>query len=469
VKDAGVGLVGQDKFKVFDFDYLPKGLKPVAVIGDNIVNLFMESIGRIEGEINEKGIKRHKIVFKHDNREYKEGVDFKWNNKCEVQSIKEKVKAISHCWACGIYDFFFNALSYAAFKIYDAVRLPLVGLLWVLFGIWIIYKVLKAFWKIDGGDPEKLNSDFWIKEVGGKFLRAALLAAIFVLPNTSHYSLPSIISKYAIEPAALISGAFSKTITDPQDVAECEYINDDNYDMLKQHMILSETTKDEFLCILEKMNKISAYHVGLGLLLLEDAERVAQAHGHIIPDIEKLLLGFAIIVMFFILIIYIPLLYIGVFIEIGLTLMFIPLMGIAWVFPETPYYEKMKQGLVTFISNILGLIMLSVIIVVCTSLIHTTTGLFQGGENIFYKAIQTGDTSLVYNALSYSNGRFVQIMVVVIICIKLIQNASTIANEFAGVDVPNKVAGMGLLKGAWGKFKQFKSSAKRNITKRRKK
>lgn len=414
-----------------DFSYLPNAERPIALIGNNFINPFMETVAKLQVEEDEETGEKTYMILNNGQVES----NIAWNAKeCDFYDFSDIVAPLKKCWICGVYDFLFNAISSGTFRVYDNLRIPIAGLLSVILAVWVAFQFFKKFMLLDGQSPDNINTDFMIKTLGKRiFVGAVVITALFIPPD-SGFSIPGVISKVIVEPVSLLAGGYSKlvlstvsvdTSEEGSDFFDCEYEPQGNL-IDDEHRIFSKNTKKSFLCVLENMNKAIVTQMQLGLIIIQ-ASAVTES---ILPDISTLLIGLSIVLVYFLIMIWVPFSFIQSILYIGVMFLMLPLHVLCWVFPATR--SRFDKAIPKFIQEMIGLVILTIIVTLCIIMLHTIMGGYDDAGNLIISSLERGDVQSIIQKFKVTNVSYSQILFVGTLSSMLIKEASSIAGKFSG-------------------------------------
>ena len=340
---------------------------------------------------------------------------------------------LSDCYICDFVSLLLGAINSVATQSFDMMGDvgggPAISLMAIGFALWLGWHVGNYFITYKYSDPMELVTEF-----GRCAFRVTFIAAILMLPAA--IAIDFIISPIITLATELILGLVNTDVV-ADIMANNNLVGTDNFCALALNdsgisngMALSPQVLNSILCMIQAIyyEAVKGLTVGFGIFC-----QSLGAFNLIIfnmPDIGMLVIGAAIFIVFFFIVLSVSFGLVDYIVRIGFVLIMLPLLLVAWVFPITRQYTK--KGWDLFLNSLVALVAMAVAVAVLLKLLFSVLG---NAEDID-ACINEDRMNDLYHIV-YTNGLdWILFIVILFLCVLLIKSATAIANHFVSIN-PN--------------------------------
>ncbi|MCK5296412.1 MAG: hypothetical protein KAJ75_05950 [Alphaproteobacteria bacterium] len=264
------------------------------------------------------------------------------------KSVPEVIADYAPCWFCPIFDVVFRAVGTYSYRAYisvneDALMLLTVGLL-----LWFSRKSMDVI----GSVAEFDAADFW-KQITARMFAGVIAAALLMASASEVYG-------YVMSP--MIQGAvgFASAIIG----GSCDGGGLSFTPMANS--VFSEGTLNALSCIIDEMNKSVAKGVAVGWVTFIEGIKFELIPPKL-PDINSIIGGLAIMIVFFAIIIMMPFYMVDACFRLGVVGALVPMFIVAWVFPSTKWFAK--KGWAMLVNSMIVLICMCLVLGLISTMI----------------------------------------------------------------------------------------------------
>lgn len=337
------------------------------------------------------------------------------------QTLSEQIESISVCFLCDIFEFLFDSIAVAGYKILADANSLVMKYVVIFSALWIVYRVLKAFWSAQDLDP-----GFW-KDFIHTLAKLFVVTTLIAIPAEKQYSVNNLIYNQIITPIIGFSVEASKVFTDAVNDIPCRYTEKKNVDEFR---IFDETLKTTILCQMDRFSLMNGRQLLVGVLIMQDAKSKGVT-GTFIPDFHRLFIGLVIIYFVLYILWHMGLKFIDAIFAIGIFSMLLPFLLVAWVFPETSNY--FSQGFKKVLESAVTLFTLNFTVSLATGMIDANFFGFEGGRSYFDVLVEQNNKEAILQNLSLVNVGFLEMVALYIILSVVIEKSSDVVKDFLGL------------------------------------
>ncbi|MBN2676130.1 MAG: hypothetical protein JXR30_02650 [Alphaproteobacteria bacterium] len=410
---------------------LPETMRPAYFSGNQIFNAFKEQIGQITP------LKDGKALFKMGLTEK----EIPWENECyQRDTMASVVNALTSCWLCPVYDFFFKAVSQISYLVWHTMKKPLLILIGILFPLMLLFRILFHF--IDFEEEEK----GYIKNKILPRLLAVSAVTLIILPDAS-YDIIAAFIQLILEPIANFMTYLSSTFLPNQ---TCDYMP---LSFDSSEYLFSATIKNDLLCIVEKLLGVFMDYVvisavvilkSFGILISWDTINVFNPIGQaqvLLTFLFTFLLGVGLILSFLKQMFQVLFYMIDPIFNMGMVFLFLPFVLLQWVLGD-----DLKVTTKTF-TQLFQAIINGFFIMAFTSLMVAFSGgillgLLTSSEHFsaLKDALASGNFGDIWSAVDLESAAPLRIIVGIMIVDKLMGNIPNYASDYLGIEISDKVS-----------------------------
>ena len=270
------------------------------------------------------------------------GISF-WRNISPV-STGDALSFFSSCWTCQIFTNVVGSLSDMLPKIYSSLGKIVIPVILGLFAIMIAWRLFSNFLN---GKPDD----------GYKFMgnMGAYIVKITVAISLLLIGLPRLLTSVIIEPAVTLGTSLNYMVSDKNEFSKCMVATAVTEPELvsieaASYGAFSPKLRHQLACEIASVHQVTGLGMTVGWAMLNMGFETRYMHKilsydiPILPNIPMLLIGVAIIIIYFLALLPIPVYFLNIFVTLALDLVMLPLMLLSWVFDEEGFTLLPKGG-----------------------------------------------------------------------------------------------------------------------------
>ena len=246
-------------------------------------------------------------------------------------SMGDAYQFFSSCWSCQMFSDVMATMSGILPRIYDALGHTIIPFAIMLSAIWFAWRLMDGFLNAKTEQPWSLASTFT-----NHLVRLGIVCAFLVAP------LPRMISEIAIEPIFNVGLSLNRAV-----------VHDDTFDACVVATAIADPVsvdtnaanagafsprlRHNLACELAGVHQMTGLGMTVGWTMLNMAFDADYMHKilwdiPIFPNVILFFAGLAILVLFFMALLPIPMYFLEIFITLSMDLVMLPLMLLAWLF-----------------------------------------------------------------------------------------------------------------------------------------
>lgn len=404
-------------------------------------------------------------------------VDKKKEANC--RTIAQTVaKNSQECWVCSIVDAVLLASQKIALSAYVLLKDFAIGLLGVMFLFWLAVKVLQLLGTFGYGDHNSFFTELLFRSI-----TVMIAAAILYAPMTELYRIVvspfimatagfteeisnAVLSDYETDENGEVKATFYDkvkeaagivvTSTDPKQncMQHCTNMLDENFtyteeqrrlmrgkfasDKVPNPETIDAQSYSALLCLTCRVYNQLVPFTAIGERMTCYAYATAFDAWYLpwpIPNFAYLLLGFAFIVIFTILTMFIAFYIIDIVLKLSFIIVLTPLFVVAWAFPISREYTTKAWNLILYsLWEFIGVAVTVAIIMVLV--VHALSSL-PGDGDIMGKVVRamTEDNVVALFGLMGGSGpwTFLKLVVIMLMGIKMITSSGAVVSTLSGI------------------------------------
>ncbi|MDW3024332.1 MAG: hypothetical protein R8N50_01440 [Alphaproteobacteria bacterium] len=344
----------------------------------------------------------------------------------------------SSCWTCQMFSDVMAVLSNALPSIYNALGHVVIPLMVMLSAIWFAWRLVDNFLNLKVEQPWSIANTFTTH-----LLKLAFVSTLLVIP------LPRLVSEIAIEPIFNIGLSLNRAV-----------VHDDGFDAcvvataIADPVSIDETAasrgafspklRHNLACELAGVHQMTGLGMTIGWAMTNMAFDSDYVHEimwgiPIFPNVIMLFGGLAILVLFFMALLPIPMYFLEIFITLVLDLIMLPLMMLAWLFKG---WKISLQGAGTtirgiidnVISSTLGLAVTGVFVAFAIMFLNAIFGDWAGAPALA-TALTNNDSKFLMDALMMRNDSLVTIVLMGIFLVMFMTMIPALAKTLFSVQI----------------------------------
>ena len=320
---------------------------------------------------------------------------------------------LSSCWTCQMFSDIMSTMSGLLPKVYHALGDVIIPFAIMLSAIWFAWRLIDNFLnqKVEG--PWSIANTFTTH-----LFKLGVVAALLVAP------LPRMISEIAIEPVFNVGLSLNRAV-----------LHDDNFDSCIVATAIADATsvdaaavkagafspklRHNLACELSGIHQMTGLGMTVGWTMLNMAFDSDYMHTilwgiPIFPNVIMFFAGMAILVLFFMALLPIPLYFLEIFIKLSLDLVMLPLMLLAWLFKGWKISlagagKSIREIIDYVISGTLGLAITGVFVSFAIMFLDAIFGDW-AGLSALSTALTQNDSKFLMDALMMRNDSLVTIV-----------------------------------------------------------
>ncbi len=326
--------------------------------------------------------------------------------------MADALKFFSSCWSCQMFSDVMSVMSGILPGVYHAIGTVVIPMAIILSAIWFAWKIASSFLNAKLEEPWSIASTF-----GVHLLKLGLVSALLVAP------LPRMISQIAIEPIFTVGLSLNRIVVHDDSFDACvvataiaDPVSID--ERAAQRGAYSPRLRHNLACELAGVHQMTGLGMTVGWTMLNMAFDEDYMHKLMwavlaFPNIPMLVIGFMLLVLFFMALLPVPIYFLEIFIKLSMDLIMLPLMLLAWLFKgwkiSLAGAGKTIKGIIDdVVSGTLGLAMTGIFVTFCVMFLNSVFGDWQGAA-VLSQALESGDSKFLIDALMMRNDSLITV------------------------------------------------------------
>lgn len=319
----------------------------------------------------------------------------------------------SSCWSCQMFSDIMSTMSNLLPRVYNALGHLIIPFAVMLSAIWFAWRLVENFINQKVEQPWSIANTFTTH-----LLKLAFISALLVAP------LPRLISQIAIEPIFNIGLSLNRAV-----------VHDDHFDACVVATAIADPVsvdataanrgafspklRHNLACELAGVHQMTGLGMTVGWTMMNMAFDSDYMHKimwaiPIFPNVIMLFAGAAILVLFFMALLPIPLYFLEIFITLSLDLIMLPLMLLAWLFKGwkislSGASRTIREIIDYVVSGTLGLAITGVFVAFAIMFLNAIFGDWAGAAALT-TALTNNDSKFLIDALMLRNDSLVTII-----------------------------------------------------------
>lgn len=326
--------------------------------------------------------------------------------------MADALKFFSSCWSCQMFSDVMSVMSGILPGVYHAIGTVVIPMAIILSAIWFAWKIASSFLNAKLEEPWSIASTF-----GVHLLKLGLVSALLVAP------LPRMVSQIAIEPIFTVGLSLNRIVVHDDSFDACVVataISDPASvdERAAQRGAYSPRLRHNLACELGGVHQMTGLGMTVGWAMLNMAFDEDYMHKlmwavPVFPNIPMLVIGFMLLVLFFMALLPVPIYFLEIFIKLSMDLIMLPLMLLAWLFKDWKISlagaGKTIKGIIDdVVSGTLGLAMTGIFVTFCVMFLNSVFGDWQGAT-VLSQALESGDSKFLIDALMMRNDSLITV------------------------------------------------------------
>lgn len=319
----------------------------------------------------------------------------------------------SSCWSCQMFSDIMATMSNILPRIYSALGHVIIPFAVMLSAIWFAWRLVDNFLNQKVEQPWSVANTFTTH-----LLKLAFVSTILVAP------LPRLISEIAIEPIFNVGLSLNRAVVHDDQFDACvvataiaDPVSID--EQAANRGAFSPKLRHNLACELAGVHQMTGLGMTVGWTMMNMAFDSDYMHQimwgiPIFPNVIMLFAGLAILVLFFMALLPIPLYFLEIFITLSMDLIMLPLMFLAWLFKgwkiSLAGAGNTIRGIIDYvISSTLGLAITGVFVAFAIMFLNAIFGDWAGAPALA-TALTNNDSKFLMDALMMRNDSLVTIV-----------------------------------------------------------
>ena len=319
----------------------------------------------------------------------------------------------SSCWSCQMFSDIMATMSNILPRIYSALGHVIIPFAVMLSAIWFAWRLVDNFLNQKVEQPWSVANTFTTH-----LLKLAFVSTILVAP------LPRLISEIAIEPIFNVGLSLNRAVVHDDQFDACvvataiaDPVSID--EQAANRGAFSPKLRHNLACELAGVHQMTGLGMTVGWTMMNMAFDSDYMHQimwgiPIFPNVIMLFAGLAILVLFFMALLPIPLYFLEIFITLSMDLIMLPLMFLAWLFKgwkiSLAGAGKTIRGIIDYvISSTLGLVITGVFVAFAIMFLNAIFGDWAGAPALA-TALTNNDSKFLMDALMMRNDSLITII-----------------------------------------------------------
>lgn len=347
----------------------------------------------------------------------------------------------SSCWSCQMFADIMATVSNILPRIYSALGHVIIPFAVMLSAIWFAWRLVDNFLNQKVEQPWSVANTFTTH-----LLKLAFISALLVAP------LPRLISEIAIEPIFNVGLSLNRAVVHDDQFDACvvataiaDPVSID--ERAANRGAFSPKLRHNLACELAGVHQMTGLGMTVGWTMMNMAFDSDYMHEimwgiPIFPNVIMLFGGLAILVLFFMALLPIPLYFLEIFITLSLDLIMLPLMLLAWLFKgwkiSLAGAGNTIRGIIDYvISSTLGLAITGVFVAFAIMFLNAIFGDW-GGAPALTTALTNNDSKFLIDALMMRNDGLITIILMGIFISMFMTMIPALAKSLFSVQISTK-------------------------------
>ncbi|MBE6460502.1 MAG: hypothetical protein E7007_01165 [Alphaproteobacteria bacterium] len=347
----------------------------------------------------------------------------------------------SSCWSCQMFSDIMATMSNMLPRIYSALGHVIIPFAVMLSAIWFAWRLVDNFLNQKVEQPWSVANTFTTH-----LLKLAFVSMILVAP------LPRLISEIAIEPIFNVGLSLNRAVVHDDQFDACvvataiaDPVSID--EQAANRGAFSPKLRHNLACELAGVHQMTGLGMTVGWTMMNMAFDSDYMHEimwgiPIFPNVIMLFGGMAILVLFFMALLPIPLYFLEIFITLSMDLIMLPLMLLAWLFKgwkiSLAGAGNTIRGIIDYvISSTLGLAITGVFVAFAIMFLNAIFGDWAGAPALA-TALTNNDSKFLMDALMMRNDSLITIILMGIFIAMFMTMIPALAKSLFQVQISTK-------------------------------
>lgn len=347
----------------------------------------------------------------------------------------------SSCWSCQMFSDIMATMSNMLPRIYSALGHVIIPFAVMLSAIWFAWRLVDNFLNQKVEQPWSVANTFTTH-----LLKLAFVSMILVAP------LPRLISEIAIEPIFNVGLSLNRAVVHDDQFDACvvataiaDPVSID--EQAANRGAFSPKLRHNLACELAGVHQMTGLGMTVGWTMMNMAFDSDYMHEimwgiPIFPNVIMLFGGLAILVLFFMALLPIPLYFLEIFITLSMDLIMLPLMLLAWLFKgwkiSLAGAGNTIRGIIDYvISSTLGLAITGVFVAFAIMFLNAIFGDWAGAPALA-TALTNNDSKFLIDALMMRNDSLITIILIGIFIAMFMTMIPALAKSLFQVQISTK-------------------------------
>lgn len=347
----------------------------------------------------------------------------------------------SSCWSCQMFSDIMATMSNMLPRIYSALGHVIIPFAVMLSAIWFAWRLVDNFLNQKVEQPWSVANTFTTH-----LLKLAFVSMILVAP------LPRLISEIAIEPIFNVGLSLNRAVVHDDQFDACvvataiaDPVSID--EQAANRGAFSPKLRHNLACELAGVHQMTGLGMTVGWTMMNMAFDSDYMHEimwgiPIFPNVIMLFGGLAILVLFFMALLPIPLYFLEIFITLSMDLIMLPLMLLAWLFKgwkiSLAGAGNTIRGIIDYvISSTLGLAITGVFVAFAIMFLNAIFGDWAGAPALA-TALTNNDSKFLMDALMMRNDSLITIILMGIFIAMFMTMIPALAKSLFQVQISTK-------------------------------
>ncbi|MBE6456759.1 MAG: hypothetical protein E7008_02345 [Alphaproteobacteria bacterium] len=346
----------------------------------------------------------------------------------------------SSCWSCQMFADIMATMSNMLPRIYSALGHVIIPFAVMLSAIWFAWRLVDNFLNQKVEQPWSVANTFTTH-----LLKLAFVSTLLVAP------LPRLISEIAIEPIFNVGLSLNRAVVHDDQFDACvvataiaDPVSID--ERAANRGAFSPKLRHNLACELAGVHQMTGLGMTVGWTMMNMAFDSDYMHEimwgiPIFPNVIMLFGGLAILVLFFMALLPIPLYFLEIFITLSLDLIMLPLMLLAWLFKgwkiSLAGAGNTIRGIIDYvISGTLGLAVTGIFVAFAIMFLNAIFGDWAGAPALA-TALTNNDSKFLMDALMMRNDSLVTIILMGIFIAMFMTMIPALSKTLFSVQISN--------------------------------
>lgn len=353
-------------------------------------------------------------------------------------NMSDALQFFSTCWTCQMFSDIMKTMSDILPKVFHEIGMAIIPICIIFTGIWFVWKLISGYLNAKVDTPWDITSTFSVH-----FVKLALVCGLLVAP------MPRMMTDIVIEPIFTVGMSLNRVVSGAEDFDKCVIataVTDDAPSDVNATTSGAYPAKLRYslACQLSAIHQMTGLGMTAGWTMVNMAFDSKYMHKimwnvPIFPNVPVFFIGFAIIVLFFMALLPIPMYFLEIFIKLSMDLIMLPLMLMSWLFSGVSLLpmqggRNIRNIINDVVSGALGVAVTGILITFSLMFIDSAFGKWRG-ISALTSAIEKNDATILMDGIMMNNDSLITVILMGLFLMMFMTSIPALAKTFFSVNI----------------------------------